>query len=302
MIALVTGAAGFLGRYVARAAAEHGYQVIGLGHNAGREDMRTWGLSAWQEGDVTLEALQSIGGDVDVVFHCAGGASVALSMQNPIADFSRTVEASLAVLEFARTAPRPVRVVIPSSAAVYGAVEDMPIRISSPSNPASPYGVHKKMVEDLCQSYSKYYDVESSIVRLFSVYGQGLKKQLLWDASHKILAGDTVFAGTGLETRDWLHVEDAAQLLLAAAPRASRACPTVNGGSGESVAVRDIICCLAEQLGGTETPSFTGTTRSGDPLHYQADISQALAWDWKPIWHWRDGVKAYADWFRDTRK
>jgi len=51
-------------------------------------------------------------------------------------------------------------------------------------------------------------------VRLFSIYGVGLRKQLLWDGCRKLMAADLVFSGTGHETRDWLHVEDAATLLI----------------------------------------------------------------------------------------
>ena len=77
------------------------------------------------------------------------------------------------------------------------------------------------------------------------MYGCGLRKQLLWDACGKFAKKEDVFMGTGDEVRDWLHVEDAAELLLAAASHASAECPTVNGDCAEGVSVREFLNILA---------------------------------------------------------
>src|SRR6185312_5873943 len=115
--------------------------------------------------------------------------------------------------------------VVPSSAAVYGAVRQIPINESGPRNPISPYGVHKKIAEDLCYSYARHFGARIALVRFFSVYGAGLRKQLLWDACNKLVVGDGRFGGHGNEVRDWLHIEDAARLLIAAAQHAAPTCP-----------------------------------------------------------------------------
>jgi len=73
--------------------------------------------------------------------------------------------------------------------------------------------------EDLCLSYAGRWGIRTSVVRLFSVYGPSLRKQLLWDACEKFRRGDNTFAGTGSELRDWLHVKDAAALIATAAER-----------------------------------------------------------------------------------
>lgn len=190
------------------------------------------------------------------------------------------------------------QVVYPSSASVYGAVQKLPITETDPLNPASPYGVHKRHAEELCMSYAQHFGIAVSVVRLFSVYGAGLRKQLLWDASQKIMRRENNFFGTGAEVRDWLHVEDAANLLIVAASHASALCPVVNGGSGTGVAVREILVELVSALGGDDAPVFSGITRSGDPLGYVADISRACALGWLPRTPWQDGVREYAAWFK----
>src|SRR4051812_38158698 len=215
---LVTGAYGFVGRHVARAASRAGYAVSGIGHGTWtREEARAWGLQDWRTDDVTLESLLTYGGTPDVICHCAGSGSVGFSMTHPQQDFSRTVVGTLAVLEFIRQSSPQTRMVLPSSAGVYGHCETMPISIDTPLRPTSPYGFHKKMAEELCQSYARNFDVRCAIVRLFSVYGVGLRKQLLWDACQKISGNELEFFGTGKETRDWIHVDDAAALLILAA-------------------------------------------------------------------------------------
>jgi UDP-glucose 4-epimerase len=175
----------------------------------------------------------------------------------------------------------------------------MPIAVDDPLNPASPYGLHKKMAEDLCRAYGRHFGVRSALVRLFSIYGVGLRKQLLWDACGKIGGGDPTFGGTGRETRDWLHVEDAAALMLHGAHHASVACPVVNGGTGEATPISMIVNAIAEDLGVDESPRFSGASRPGDPTDYQADISGALAWGWTPTRRWRDEVRAYTQWFKE---
>ncbi|WP_433984563.1 SDR family oxidoreductase [Tunturiibacter empetritectus] len=242
---LVTGANGFVGRHVARVFAREGYRVLGIGHGGWlRDEWEQWGLAAWTSADVTLATLREHTEDPSVIVHCAGGGSVAFSIENPIADFMRTVETTAQVLEYVRTVAPQCSVVYPSSASVYGAVDHLPITADQNAAPISQYGVHKLMAELFIASYARQFGTSTAIVRLFSIYGCGLQKQLLWDACRKFAAGDSIFTGTGDEVRDWLHVEDAAELLLAATENASVECPTVNGGSGEGITVREVLTHL----------------------------------------------------------
>ena len=298
-LALVTGAYGFVGRHVARALAARGAHVIGIGHGSwGRDEWRRWGVAEWHTADVSVDTLTTHAGEPDLVIHCAGSGSVAFSMTHPLQDWQRTVGTTLAVLEYLRLQRPAARLVIPSSAGVYGKAQRMPILTSEALAPVSPYGVHKKMAEDLCRSYAQHFGVRSALVRLFSVYGIGIRKQLLWDACMKLSQGPATFAGTGLETRDWLHVDDAAQLLLVAAEYASAECPVVNGAAGVAVSIHEVVQLIAAHFGSDAQMAFSGATRAGDPTHYQADVSDALAWGWAPQRNRVAEMNAYVDWFR----
>lgn len=296
---LVTGGYGFIGRNVSRYFARAGWTVIGLGHGSwAREEWRRWGIAEWHAADVTLDTLLTYAGLPDVIVHCAGSGSVGFSMMHPHQDFLRTVLSTSAILEFVRIHSPKSRIVYPSSAGVYGVATTLPTQESASLRPVSPYGVHKRMAEEMCQSYARSFDISAAIVRLFSVYGKGLHKQLLWDACVKIDQGENGFFGTGRETRDWLHIDDAASLLFSAKEYASTACPIVNGGAGEEVTVRSVLEELFSAFNRSDAPVFSGVTRSGDPTNYLADISLARGWGWQPKTSWREGVHQYAEWFK----
>ncbi len=300
---LVTGAHGFIGRHVARYYGERGWHVVGMGHGGWtREEWEAWNLSEWYTSDVNFDSLTANAGRPDCLIHCAGSGSVGFSITYPFADYRKTVETTAHVLEFVRIHAPKAKVIVLSSAGVYGVADRLPITEESALIPVSPYGVHKKLSEDLCRSYGQYFGISSAVVRLFSVYGNGLLKQLLWDACTKIKKNENTFYGTGNETRDLLHVNDAVELIMVAGEHASSDCPAVNGGSGSGITVREIVNQIYSYYGRHESPVFNGIIRHGDPLHYVANITKALSWGWKPTINWKTGIEEYVRWFKEGAK
>jgi UDP-glucose 4-epimerase len=239
-------------------------------------------------------------GPIDAIVHCAGGASVGRSLQDPEGDFERTVVSTAHVLEFMRNKARGARLVLLSSAAVYGVTELEPLHEDLPKQPISPYGAHKALAEDLALHWSRQFDLPIAILRFFSVYGPGLRKQLLWELSRRALAGEdplTLF-GTGEERRDFIHVEDAARLIAAAADPALAPPLVMNGGSGQATSVRDLATQLLAALGCTQEARFSGAAKAGDPPTLVADQTRSRAFGFKPSISLEKGLADYAAWVR----
>ncbi len=300
--AVVLGAAGFVGRHAAMALARQGCRVLGVGHGQWQDtEWRQWGLTNWLEADIGFEALDKITGGVvpQCVVHCGGSGAVSYSYNNPLADFQRATQSTAAVLEWIRLrCADTCRFVLVSSAAVYGDQGDSDATEKSVRSPISPYGVHKAAAESLCESYSRFFGVASSIVRLFSVYGEGLRKQLLWDAMNKFRCGNNKFFGTGNELRDWIHVDDAAVLLALAGMSRQSAFEVYNGGA-EQATTRNLLDGLALACGHAQGIEFNNEVHKGNPRRLTSDYGHtSLLLNWAPKVRLEDGLARYVSWFQ----
>lgn len=303
-LVLVTGGYGFLGRAVALKFKQAGYRVIGIGRGRwAQEEARAHGFDLWLDAGISLSNLLSLKDEFDLVIHCAGNGSVGFSLQNPLEDFYKTVQGTAELLEYLRVVNSKALLIYPSSAGVYGAKPDAPIKEDEAPNPISPYGYHKKIVEDMLGSYSRAYGLRVGIIRFFSIYGPGLTKQLLWDASLKLETahgGVAEFWGTGNETRDWIECDDAASL-IAAGSCSKEQFSIINGASGQRVTVKQVLELLKDALGSEAVIKFNGMVREGDPRFYHADITQALSLGWQPRVLLSEGIRRYVDWLRVHR-
>lgn len=303
---LITGAYGFIGRYVAREYKRNKYYVVGIGHGKwGRDEFFSWGIDEWYEDDILLEVLRLYAKEPEIIVHCAGSGSVGFSIEYPMLDFERTVKTMQIVLEYIRLYSPNSKLIYPSSAAVYGNAYNLPIKVDSMLRPISPYGVHKKFAEELCKLYCSQYGVSAIIIRLFSVYGEGLKKQLLWDACNKARGTQALFWGTGKETRDWVHVIDVANLLYMAQFYANDCCECeiVNCGSGKSISIEETVNILFNALKERkEKIFFNGKEDTGNPRNYLADLTEINKWGWRPKVKLTKGIEMYAEWYRKNKE
>ena len=303
----ITGAHGFIGRHLSCLLAERGHEVIGLGHGAWHDaEARAHGLTRWVSGDINannLQALAAANGLPEVVFHLAGGSSVRTALANPREDFFRTVTTTQELLEWLRHSAPLARVVAISSAAVYGAGHEGPLPETTAIRPYSPYGHHKAMMEALCRSYATAFGLHAVIARLFSVYGSGLRKQLLWDLCTRLEGNDRPLqlGGTGEEIRDWTEVRDVVSALLSVSDLAAPEVPILNVGTGIGTSVRQIAVSMLVAWGESldvRDVIFDGNAREGDPFSLQADARELrrLGFEWRiPL---SQGLDDYVRWFK----
>jgi UDP-glucose 4-epimerase len=300
-LAWVTGAGGFIGRWLSRSLAGAGERVAGLGHGA-FTDAADWGVTDWLEAEIDgpgLDALLGATGLPDTVYHLAGGASVRAAFDDPAADHDRTVTGSRSLLDWlARRAPT-ARVVVVSSAAVYGEASSGPIGEDAPTAPVSAYGRHKLQMELLALA-AREKGQQITVARLFSVYGEGLRKQLLWDLAGRVAArpAELTLGGTGRELRDWTHVGDIAAVLPRLAALGERSPAVVNIATGRGVAVEDVARTVLAAWPSPARLAFDGQQRPGDPFSLIADTTLAESLGLACPTHVETGIPRTIAWSR----
>ncbi|NEQ23019.1 MAG: NAD-dependent epimerase/dehydratase family protein [Microcoleus sp. SIO2G3] len=297
---LVTGVAGFIGRYVARHFSEQGWSVLGI-DNSPPENAPIANLSAYHRLQLPDAALNGLLQEYSpqVCIHCAGRASVGLSLTDPAADFYASAALTFEILNALRLNVPSCRFIFLSSAAVYGNPESLPVSETQPSAPLSPYGFHKWQSEQLCLEFAKVYGLPTASLRIFSAYGPGLRRQVLWDICQKVITQNSLtLQGTGKESRDFIHALDIARALGVVATSAPMQGEVYNLGSGQEIAIVQLTNMVLEALDADCSPEFDGVVPAGTPLNWQADISKLQALGFTPSVALERSVKTFANWCR----
>lgn len=271
---LITGCYGFIGSSVADYAIRHGHQVFGVDrteqHGAilGMEVLRC-ALDQPEFRDLLTEYRP------DTVVHAAGSASVGYSFNEPREDFHMAVGTWGALLDAVRKADiRPI-VIFPSSAAVYGNPQRLPVSEQDSLRPISPYGFHKVICEQLAQEYARCFGLQVVVARLFSTVGPRQRRLLVWELFRQAVEDHpyVTIQGSGLESRDFLHVEDISEYFLGLAERRSEGFLAVNIGSGVSTSVRAVADHILKSVGSARRIVTLNKELPGDPKAWKADVS-----------------------------
>lgn len=268
MRAIVTGAAGFIGRYLVQHLASSGYMVTGF-------DILP-GLAPHVIADVSVPgALDDLMREGEgVLFHLAANANVPLSVEEPVYDLRHTFEAAFWALESARTFRW--QVILPSSAAVYDTANALPLREDALIRPSSPYGAAKTAVEAYASAYYRAFGVDVRVARLFNVYGEQMHQFVIHDVVRKLQRDPRrlELMGDGKQTRDYLYVADAVRALETIAVQGGSG-ETYNLASGVPVRVIDLARQISVILGADDCEIVTtGRSWPGDIQAWYADVSK----------------------------
>jgi UDP-glucose 4-epimerase len=301
---LVTGGAGFIGSHLVQALLDCGHQVRVLDSlTTGREENLEALPVDLRIGDIQHPAvvMQAVRG-IDFVFHLAALVSVAESMADPLGCYAVNLTGSLNVLAASAEA-RVRRVVLASSAAVYGNVEGC-IDESTPTRPVSAYGASKLAMEGAAWLYSSAYGLPTVCLRLFNVYGPRQSPDSPYAAVIPLFVGQMLASqsptidGDGGQTRDFVFVTDAARAFMLAAERGDAAGDVFNIAGGRSISILDVYTSIRQQLGSL-VPAIYGPPRPGDIHTSAADIRQAEArLGFCPETGLDEGTKETIEWFQ----
>ncbi len=269
---LVTGGAGFIGSHLTEAAVARGWEVVVL------DDLSTGKLEnlvavrgdvAFLEADVTDAArVREAARGCEVIFHQAALVSVPRSVAEPKLSAEINDLGTVNVFEAARN-ERVRRVVLASSAAVYGMRHAPPHVETLPPDPATPYAAHKLLGEHYARFYAAAYGIESFALRYFNVYGPRQDPSSPYSGVISIFADrlargtkPTLF-GDGLQSRDFVHVADVVQANLAAATAPGADGTALNVGTGRAVTILELWRTMAKVAGRSDEVTFA-PARMGD--------------------------------------
>jgi dTDP-glucose 4,6-dehydratase/UDP-glucose 4-epimerase len=233
----------------------------------------------------------------DVCVNCSGAASVPDSFMHPYRDFLLNTANVYALLNAIHMHCPACKFINLSSAAVYGNPQMLPVVETTPIAPMSPYGRHKAMAEAICKEFAEEFGVPTCSLRIFSAFGNGLRKQIFWDMNRKMT--DTVeamFFGTGDETRDFIHIQDIAQVVDLVIKNAEFKGEAINVANGEAITIRDAVNVFAKLKGYNGQIKFNGSVREGDPRFWEADIRIIKEWGYKQTVTLEQGLKEYIIW------
>ncbi len=277
-----------------------GWQVIGI-DNSPPENAPLANLVTYQRMQLPDSALGNLLQEAKptVCIHCAGRASVGLSVSDPMADFQGNTVLTFEILNALRQYAPTCRFLFLSSAAVYGNPVSLPVHESQSTAPLSPYGFHKLQSEQLCLEFAKVYGLPTASLRIFSAYGPGLRRQVVWDLCRKALTMETLtLQGTGKESRDFIHALDIARSLEVVTEKAPMEGEVYNLATGREVAIEDLANLILQSLELERSLEFDGVVPVGNPLNWQADISKLKALGFYPQVQLEQGIKTFATWCR----
>lgn len=320
MPVLITGVAGFIGYHVARRLCEAGIKVVGIDNLnayysvklklARLQQLFDFANFRFHTLDITHPAeLQQLfaAQPFSEVIHLAAQAGVRYSLDNPGAYGQANLVGFLNMLEACRQQP-PRHFIYASSSSVYGDNAKLPFSVDDPvEQPLSLYAASKRANELMAHSYAHLYQLPTSGLRLFTVYGPwGRPDMALFTFTRAILQGRPIAVyNNGLMARDFTYIDDIVESIVRLRlkpPQPAEGlppCQLFNIGRGQPVRLLQFVDCLEDALG-TKAQRDYLPLQPGDVLQTWADVDALARWiGYTPGTSLAHGVNAFVAWYRD---
>ncbi|MBX2914229.1 MAG: NAD-dependent epimerase [Cyclobacteriaceae bacterium] len=331
---LVTGAAGFIGFHLSKRLLELGFEVVGLDnlndyYEVTLKEARLVilkQLAGFSFHKINLEdkpAIDSLfnSGKFDYVVNLAAQAGVRYSIQNPYAYLDSNLTGFLNILEACRN--NPVKhLVYASSSSVYGANRKMPFSVhDNVDHPLALYAVSKKANELMAHAYSNLYNIPTTGLRFFTVYGPyGRPDMALFIFTKAILEGRAIDVfNNGKMLRDFTYVDDIVEGIVRLIPHVAKKNPNWNGehpdpatsfapykiyniGNNNPVELLRFIEVLEEKLGRKAIKNFLPLQDGDVPATFANvdDLMQDVGF--KPATTIETGIGNFVNWYKNYYK
>ncbi|HUC92020.1 MAG TPA: GDP-mannose 4,6-dehydratase [Paenibacillus sp.] len=309
---LLTGGAGFIGRWVLKRLLEDGHHVwvlddLSNGREANLAEFREHpGLKSFVKGSILNESVLSdlfIANKFDICYHLGASINVQDSIDDPRTTFNNDTVGTFYILEQCRR--HDVKVVFMSTCMVYDrCMDEKGIDEAHPIKPASPYAGAKIAAENMVLSYYHAYGLPTVVIRPFNTYGPfqktGGEGGVVAIFIKNKLAGKTLnIYGEGTQTRDLLYVEDCARFVAEAGYSDKVNGEIVNAGLGRDIAINDLALMIAGDA---------SRIAHVEHIHPQSEIQKLLCdsskagrlLGWKPEVTLEEGIRRTEEWIRAT--
>ena len=313
MNVLVTGGAGFIGRWVCRKLLADGHQLwimddLSNGQESNLNEFKDHaGLREVIIADIKNEELLSKLFDrvkFDICYHLGASINVQDSIDDPRTTFNNDTVGTFYVMEQCRK--HWVKVVFMSTCMVYDkCLDETGITELHPTKPASPYAGAKIAAENMVLSYYYAYGLPTVVIRPFNTYGPfqktGGEGGVVAIFIHSKLASQPVnIYGSGNQTRDLLYVEDCARFVVEAGFSQAVDGHIVNAGLGRDISINE----LALLIIGDET-----RINHVEHIHPQSEIHKLLCnydkakalLDWEPKVNLEEGIRRTEEWIKQSK-
>jgi len=318
MNVLVTGGSGFLGGYVMAALGKRGHEAFA--YDIAPPGAETLAVSPdiaarfrpGQIGDIARLFDVCRNEKIEAIVHTAGIVGLEVSLEQPVATYQTNVMGLVNVCEVARQL-RMRRVVFVSSNAAYhrgsggSLVETDPAFSVSHGNPAGHYGTSKMAAEAIGLAYATFQDLDFLSLRVTAIYGFGMRSPMYIKpmVENAVLGRPTRFATGGLMKRDYTHVLDCSEGIVAAlqAPRwTAGEQRIINIASGRARTAAEVAGIVREAIPGAYIEigdALTPLEEENVKMRASLDVGAAKRLlNWSPKWQLEAGVSEYAEAFR----
>ncbi len=245
---IVTGGAGFIGSHVVDTLIKQGIEVIILDNLSTGKKENINPKATFIKCDLTKD--KPLFRDVDVIFHLAATPQVQYSMENPTDN--NNIDSLINILELSKKSGVK-RFIFSSSSSVYGNPNYVPINENHPTNPLSPYALHKLVGEQYCKLYSEVYDLDTVCLRYFNAYGDRMPNKGAYRSVISIFKEQHSkkqplnIVNDGEQRRDYVHVNDIVNANILCANSTKKLNGDIfNVGTGKSYSVNEV----ADMFGG----------------------------------------------------
>ncbi len=300
---VVTGGLGFIGSNLTARLVDARAQVRVVDHSWPRTDdpLTDPGRVDFVRTDIRdLGAMREAVRGASIIFNLAGRSGSAASNVSPFEDLDINARGQLTLLEAVRETAPDAKVVFASSRLVYAPGLPLPVGEDAPTVPISMYGIHKLAGEHYHLLYERAYGIRTTVLRITNPYGPHQRPEqnrygiINWFIQQALKGNDLTVYGEGAQLRDYVHVDDVVEALLAAGIGSASDRMVLNVGGGVPVSFKQmadlvVACAGAGTVRSVPWPPSAARVETGDFCADIGLIERVLGW--RPTVRLEDGIR-----------